>query len=376
MIRFLHFLVILANIAVIIEIADVHYIYKALRYNFVKIDNHDIFSHRIVEAGTGVPLPNAKDYNQKELPGALLKTFDQYRTVSFLVVQNDSVKSEHYWGVGAKDSYTNSFSMAKSVTSMLVGLAIHDGFIKGVDEPIGNYLPSFSEGEKAKITFKHLLQMASGLNWKESYILPISHTTESYYGTDLVKLVNKLEVVNEPGTVYYYKSGDTQLLNLALRQAIGKDLSTYTSEKLWKPLNAMHDAKWLLDHEDGNEKAYCCLISNARDFARLGLLYLHNGNWKGEQIIDSNYVQASIKPHLLPSLEDGMKPCNEYGYQWWSLDYKGEQIFYMRGILGQFILCVPSKNVVIVKLSHERSPRKDQAFEGVYQMLDFVDQAY
>src|SRR5690606_21613805 len=132
---------------------------------------------------------------------------------------------------------------------------------------------------------------ASGLNFQEAYSSPFNHTTDAYYGTDLRKLINSLEVDVSPGTQYRYKSGDTQLLEMVLRSATGKRMSQYASEKVWSKLGAAHPARWSLDHKEGDEKAYCCFYSNALDFARIGKLYQHKGYWEGRKVVSSSWVK-------------------------------------------------------------------------------------
>jgi len=203
---------------------------------------------------------------------------------------------EAYWDGYGKDSYSNSFSMAKSIVSLLVGCAINDGYIRSIDDPVGNYLPEFAEGDKAKITIKHLLTMSSGLSWDESYSTLFSLTTKGYYGNNLSQLVLNQTVVKEPGKTFEYRSGDTQLLSLIIEKATGETLSDYASEKIWTKVGAEHDALWCLDRNDGVEKAFCCFNSNARDFARFGQLVLNQGMWNGEQIVPASYLAEALTP--------------------------------------------------------------------------------
>jgi len=238
---------------------------------------------------------------------------------------------------------------------------------------VADFLPEFREGAKAKIRIKDLLRMSSGLNWDESYINPFSMTTESYYGSDLKKIIDRLEAVEEPGKAFAYKSGDTQVLAFVLQAATGKSLGQLVEEKLWRPLGAAHNAEWSVDKPDGMEKAYCCFFSNARDLARLGKLYLHNGIWNGDTIVPPAYVKASLTPTNLPKASDGSK-TNFYGYQWWLLPgYKGQNIFYARGILGQYIIVIPEKNLVIVRLGKERSEVIDNHPSDVRVIVDAVN---
>src|SRR5690606_33587242 len=134
---------------------------------------------------------------------------------------------EQYWDGYSEESLSNSFSVAKSIVSILVGIALQEGALQSIDQPVGDYLPEFKEGAKANITIKHLLWMSSGLNWDESYGNPLSVTTEAYYGSDLKKVVRRLEAVEKPGQQFEYKSGDTQVLGFVLEAATGKSLADY-----------------------------------------------------------------------------------------------------------------------------------------------------
>lgn len=328
------------------------YLFKAIYYNFAGIDDYKIFDNNTVPAGNAQPWPVSNAYNKITSPDDLNQLLAELKTVAVVVIKNDSLLYEKYWDGYSDSSLSNSFSVAKSITSLLIGTAIKEGKIKSVDEPVGNYLPEFKEGLAAKLRIKDLLTMSSGSNWDESYANPLSVTTESYYGSDLYKTATGVKIVKEPGTYHSYKSGDTELLGLILEKATGKPISAYASEKLWQPLGAEHPAKWSTDREDGSEKAFCCFNTNARDFARLGQLMLDSGKWKGNTIIDSVYYAQSITGCNIPD-EEG-EPCNYYGYQWWIRPaFPG--VFYARGILGQYIIVIPSKQIVLVRLGHKRS---------------------
>lgn len=364
-------LLVAANIA--IWATDSTYIYKALVYQQVDIDDLDLFGYNEIKAGNQPEeWAIGKDNNQQPLSKALRDTLEKYRSVAYLVIKDDSIRHEEYWEGYSPASYSNSFSMAKSVVSMLVGIAIQEGKIKSIDEPVSNYLPEFKEGEKAKITIKHLLQMASGLDFMESYSTPFNYTTEAYYGSDLQHMVSKLKVVEKPGSIYRYKSGDPQVLELILRKATGKTISEYLSEKVWTKIGAMHDAKWSIDHDGGDEKAYCCIYSNARDFARLGKLYMQHGKWKGQQLVDSSWVALTTTPNGLPD-EDGNPTSDEYGMQWWCLKRAGCNIFYMRGLGGQYVVCIPEKKTIIVRLGHDRSRQKID--NHPMDVITYIDEA-
>ncbi len=231
--------------------------------------------------------------------------------------------------------------MAKSWISTLVGIAIQEGKIESVNQKVCAFIPEFSIGENAKITIKHLLTMSSGLNWNEDYHNPIGQTAEAYYGNNLRELIVGLEVIDPPGKVFKYHSSCSQLLAFVVEEATGKTISEYASEKLWKPMGAKHPAFWNTDKKDGDEKAFCCINSNTRDFARLGKLYMHNGNWNGLQIIDSSYTKEATSAASLLD-EDGNRNVN-YGYQFWVAKRKGLDIYYARGLWGQYVICIPEK---------------------------------
>ncbi|NDK57101.1 serine hydrolase domain-containing protein [Pontibacter fetidus] len=362
----------LGLLAAWVHMADKNYVYKALVYNFADIDDNLIFDQRTIDAPAKAQhWPLAANYNKVTFPERLQSLHQQLESVAFLVIHKDSILYEQYWDGYSDKSKSNSFSMAKSIVSMLVGAALRDGVIKSIDQPVADFLPSFKEGAKQKITIKHLLTMSSGLNWDESYANPLSVTTEAYYGTNLKKVIKRLEAVEEPGQTFSYKSGDTQILGMVVEAATRKSLSQYAEEKLWKPLGAEHDAEWSVDNPTGTEKAYCCFFSNARDFARIGKLYLQNGIWNSDTIVDPAYVRVSITPNGLPT-ETG-EPA-DYGYQWWLLpNYKGQNIFYARGILGQYIIVIPEKELVIVRLGKQRDEKINNHPSEVLAMIDAVN---
>ena len=366
-------ILLLGLVAAWLHMADKNYVYKALVYNFADIDDNLIFDQREIDAPSKPqPWPKAANYNTITWPDSLQKMHEELESVAFLVIQNDSIVHEQYWEGYSDESLSNSFSMAKSIVSILVGAALRDGDIKTIDQPVADFLPSFKEGAKQKITIKHLLMMSSGLNWDESYANPLSVTTEAYYGTNLKKVIKRLEAVEDPGKQFSYKSGDTQILGMVVEAATRKSLSQYAEEKLWKPLGATHDAEWSVDNPTGIEKAYCCFFSNARDFARIGKLYLNNGSWNGDTIVDTAYVRASLTPNGL--LTASNKPA-DYGYQWWLLpNYKGQDIFYARGILGQYIIVIPESETIIVRLGKKRGERVNGHLSEVLAMIDAVNE--
>ena len=354
MTRFLNFrtLLLLSLLALAGFVASQPYLQQALLHGTADIDDHEVFANRTVKAGPHQPWKVAPDYNRKPLSDSARRAIESYETVAFLVIQRGEIRHEEYWEGYGTASLSNSFSVTKGIVSLLVGIAIDEGKIKNVDQPVGDFIPAFREGKNAQLTIKHLLTMSSELDWDESYFNPFSVTTKAYYGNNLTDLVMGLKVVKEPGLVNKYLSGNTQLLGFVVERATGKTLSDYASEKLWQPLGAQHAALWSLDREDGKEKAYCCFNSNARDFARLGQLVPNKGQWNGRQLVSEAYVAAAISRAGYLKDEAGTF-VDYYGYQFWVVDHKDLRIPYFRGILGQYIFVIPERNAVVVRLGKD-----------------------
>lgn len=350
--RLLIVLIIFLVLMGIFYLAAPKYVSRALIYQKVNIDDYEIFHNRRVKAEA--PVPWQASEGNKEIPQQHLESMQEYKPVAFLVVKDKKIVSEHYWEGYDKESHSNAFSATKSIVSLLVGIAYDKGHIKSLDQPLGDYFPEYASGRKSEVTIRHLLTMSSGLSWDESYGSLFSTTTEAYYGTDISSLVMDLELVENPGEEFKYLSGNTQLLGLLVSEATGTSLSEFASRHLWTPVGAVQDALWSLDDEGGDEKAYCCFNSNARDFARIGQLVLDSGRAYGKQVISAEYLRQATSPASY-LLDKHGEANNFYGYQWWIVNYKGHQVKYARGILGQYIFVIPDLNVVTVRLGHKRS---------------------
>jgi CubicO group peptidase (beta-lactamase class C family) len=353
-----------------LHIRNKNYYYKTLWYNIPGIFDNEIFESRIIHAAEQPQQWNyAAGYSRNTISAVLLDTLKKYQTTSLLFIQHDSIQIEMYFE-GAHDSTrSNSFSVSKSFVSALIGRAIKLGYIKSIDQPVSDYIKEFNEGDKKKITIRHLLTMSSGLDWDEAYSSLFSQTTEAYYGTQLEKQVLSLPVKRNPGIYFEYKSCDTEILAILLKHATGMHISEFMEKEFWSPMGAS-EASWSLDHANGIEKAYCCIYATAKDFARLGSLYLHKGNWKGMQLIDSAYVEQSVAAsHLLNPVTT--ISTDYYGFQWWLVsNYKGMSAFYMRGILGQNVIVIPSMDMVIVRMGHVRGNKIGMHYSEMYALLD------
>lgn len=337
------------------------YVYRAIYYTFLHgqtgpgIFDKDYFYSRKVATVNPQPWPLARDYNKKDISKEQQEELEKLNTTSFLVFRNDSLVYERYFeGFGQKE-VSNSFSMAKSLVSMLVGVALYEGKIASIDDKVSKYLPEYNEGSRKNITLRHLLSMSSGIEWNESSWNPLSHNAWAYYTTDLDNVMQTVEYTGDPGKVFDYKSGSTQVLAMVLQKVTGQKLSDYASEKIWKKIGAEQEAYWSLDHKDGVEKAYCCLYASSRDFARLGKLMLHCGKWNGERIMDSSFACESVRPANLKTTDGSSN--DRYGLTWWTTNHKGQHVFYARGIKGQYIICIPGENIMIVRTGHRRGEK-------------------
>lgn len=330
------------------------YLQTAIIYQQPDIDDYKIFENREIKTGEYIPWDSAVDYNKKQLSDSLVQKMDSLLPVAFLITQNGEIKYEKYWEEYSDSSLSNSFSVAKSIISLLIGIAIDDGFIKSTEQVVCDFIPEFKSEQNKNLKIKDLLTMSSGLDWDEHYSSPFSLTTQAYYGTDLKSLVKELKVVEPSGKVYKYLSGDTQILALVIESATGMTVAEYASEKLWKRIGAKNPALWSVDNPEGVEKAYCCFNSNARDFARIGQLLLNEGMYDDKQVISKSYLDSALFPASFLKDEDG-KQVDFYGYQFWMMKYRGYRIPFARGILGQYIFVIPGKSAVVVRLGHKRN---------------------
>lgn len=322
-------------------------------YNFADIKDYKKFPSRPLKSNENKfkfystvngKYPDSLKMGDNRKPVSIDQMLADNKTVAFLIIKNDTIQYEKYFNDYDQESVITSFSMAKSVTSILIGCALDEGLIKSIEEPITNYIPELRKNGFEKVTIKHVLQMTSALKFNESYFNPFGQAASFYYGTNLKREVFKLKLKGEPGQKFEYVSGNTQLLGFILERALkDKTITQYFQEKLWTPLEMEYDASWSIDRKkDGIEKTFCCINARARDFAKIGRLYLNKGNWNGKQIVSAKWVEAST---MLDTSEGSV---NEYQYQWWLPSTTGD--FSAEGILGQYIYVNPAKNMVIVRM--------------------------
>ncbi len=319
---------------------------------------HDYKTHptRLVASG-GAPQywPLDSNFNKVVIPDSLLQIMDSNDTHAFLVFQDGKLLYEKYWDGYTPKTLSGSFSAAKSMISLLIGIALDEGKIKSLEEPVGNYVPHFKEAGLEKVRIKDLLTMSSGTNYKESDKSYFSMNAYGYYGDDEEYMVNKMAFKEPAGVHWEYRSGDTQVLGLIVEKAFGQNISTLVSERFLKPMGAEEDALWLLDGDKKHEKAFCCFNGVARDYARFGELVLRNGNWKGKQIVSEKYVKEATTPasYLKDPTENG-NPVDFYGYQYWMVNEQGHDIVFQNRLFGQYVYVIRDKNAVVVRLGESK----------------------
>lgn len=367
------FLILLAAIVAVIYIFDLSYLVRAVRVTYLTghktafLEDYTYFDNREIKKGTAQPWNISENYNKVKSTKKLEQTHKELQTTSFLIIKSDSIWHESYYDIGAVDSKTNSFSVAKSIVTSALGKAIDLGMIPNLDTKVMDYLPELTGEFANEVTVGDLASMASGQKWDEHYYGPTSVTTQAYFKKDLRKLMLSLPIENRPGEKFIYQSGDTQLLAMVLEKATKMTLADFLSQYFWQPMGMEQDALWQIDHaDDGIEKAYCCIASNARDFAKFGKLYMQGGMWNGKQILSTAFVFLSINPRF--------KDSPQYGYGWWLSTYKNKHIYYMRGHLGQFVIVIPEDELIIVRLGHLKGEQTttDPHSNDLYIYIDEV----
>jgi CubicO group peptidase (beta-lactamase class C family) len=289
--------------------------------------------------------------------GSLERYLQASGTTAFLVVQDDKLLYERYFNGYDQRSVNTSFSMAKSFASALVGLAIDEGHIKSVDEPITNYLPELLKKDKRfkSITIRNLLTMSSGIKYEEGATLPWSEAaddTKTYYSTDLRELALNSQIEGKAGQYFEYNNYNPLLVGMILERATGIHVAHYLQQKLWKPMGMEADGSWSLDSKkDGFEKMESGVNARARDFARFGMLFAKEGNWRGKQLISRGWVEQSTRP------DTSTDPSQDYQYFWWVNTPNGKNHFSAQGNYGQYIYVAPEKDLVIVRLGKEEGEK-------------------
>jgi len=302
---------------------------------------------RIISSGKNIhPLPKGAPLDIGTDVDAYMK--DQ-RTAALVIIQEGKLRLEKYGLDFGPSGRWTSFSVAKSITSTLVGAAIKDGYIKSIDDKVSDYIPDLRGSVYDNVTIKQLLTMTSGVKWNEDYGDPKSdvalfnaHKAEP--GVDVtVSYMRKLKREAPPGTKWVYKTGETNLIGVLASSGSKKNLSDYLSEKIWRPFGMEQEASWLLG-STGHEISGCCIQASTRDFARFGLFMLGGGIADGKSVLPDDWIAEATVNHVNTNM-----PGYGYGYQWWTWD---DGTYMAQGIFGQGIFIDPERQLIIASNSN------------------------
>jgi CubicO group peptidase (beta-lactamase class C family) len=300
-----------------------------------------------------------------------LDTFlEENSTQAFIVIQDDAILYENYFNDTQRETMVTSFSVAKSFVTALIGIALAEGYIDSVDDPITDYLPELSQRDPRfkDITIRHLMTMSGGVGFEEMRaILNGDDPLTTYYPDQRKAALEFTDIVDPPGEYFLYNKYYPQLLGMIIERSTGMSVSEFMQEKLWQPMGAEFEASWSLDSEEsGFEKMEAGLNARAIDFAKFGRLYLNHGNWNGEQVIPADWVadstqvdQATLNDSYYAN-EMGQVLKNDlqgyYKYMWYGFFQGNGYDFAAEGDHGQFIYVSPDKNLIIVRNGYEYGP--------------------
>lgn len=314
-----------------------------------------------------------KKFNFKNNAYLVDDFIEETKTTGLLIIKDDNIKYEKYYLGGDKNTLFSSNSMGKSFVSALMGIAISEGYINSVDEPIGKYIPQFKNTDLENIPIKACLQMASGIKFDEEKDLS-KFSIKTLLGVSPMKLIAKCGIEEKPFTHRKYLSINTEILGEVITKATGYSLSKYMEEKLWKKIGVQSNAYWTLNNN--KELAMGGLNISLRDYARFGRLYLNNGIYNKEQIIPKEWIEQSLdnsSPYSRPDKNNSIENAIGYGYQWWIPD-GDEKEFLAIGVYGQFLYINPLRNIIIVKTSADSNFNKpDYEIKNIEFFRSIVD---
>jgi CubicO group peptidase (beta-lactamase class C family) len=277
-------------------------------------------------------------------------------TLAFLVIKDDTILYEDYFNGNQRDSIVTSFSIAKSVTSLLIGRAIDDGYIEGLDDPVTEYIPELLETDPAyqHITLGHLLSMKSGIAFKDTDI-PWHDKSRAYYHPNLREVVTNLPISNAPGEEFVYNTFNPIILGIVIERATGQSVVQYFETSFWQQLGMEYDASWSIDSEaDSMAKMESGLNARAIDFAKIGRLVLHRGNWNGNQVVSESWIEDSTKidpNNLVSKFGDNLY----YQNGWWIVGPSDSDRYTIEGWghLGQYLYIFPEENMLVLRFGTE-----------------------
>ena len=329
-------------------------------YNFLNMDM--VFPTIGIAASKDPHVFPEKQFNLPEFYELDGKQFDLSQALEYfqsdgmVVLHNGHLVYENYWLGNSKDSKHISWSVAKSFLSALIGIALEDGLIDDLDDPITKYLKDFVGTGYEDIPIKDILQMSSGVTFNEDYADYNSDINRFgraiAQGTSMREFAKTLKNGKKSGTYNHYVSIDTQMLAMLLQEVTGMSVTKNLQEKIWNKVGMEHDAYYMVD-DTGMEVALGGLNASVRDYAKFGLLYLNKGRWNGEQVVPEKWVESSYNAdaaHLLPGENELSSNSWGYGYQWWIPGFPDTD-YLAAGIYNQYIYIDPVTNVVIAKTS-------------------------
>jgi CubicO group peptidase (beta-lactamase class C family) len=342
------------------------YAYRSYVWGASDIMDYEKFPYRdILNTPPAFQFRQASDSGSYQPPADFDDLLNKSGTTAFIIIRDDINLFEKYYNGFARDSWFTSFSVAKSFDSAMIGMAISEGLIGSVDDPVTKYLPELSGRGLDDLTIRNLLKMDCGVNYHESELLDVlgfqSDDSKTYYMPDLRGLALTIKPSKEAiGTCFHYNNYYPILEGMILERTTGMSVSQYLQERIWKPLGMEYPATWSINQVgDGLEKMESGLNARAIDFAKFGRLYLNKGNWNGVQIIPEDWVVESTAPDpndKRPQIGDVQlpKPDGYYQYHWWGTKRENGLYDYTAvGHLGQYIFVRPDKNLIIVRLGTE-----------------------
>jgi CubicO group peptidase (beta-lactamase class C family) len=318
---------------------------RALVWMDADVDDYKRFPSRAIPAGNEVEeLRRLSTPKRIGPPDAFLV---ENGTTAFIVLRGDRVLREDYYNGSSREAVQTSFSVAKSFMSTLIGIAIDQGLIEAVDDPITAYIPELGERDDNfdRITIRHLMTMSSGIHYEEEGT-PWSDDTTTYYAPDLRAAALSAEIEEPPGKRFHYNNYNLLIAGMILERAIDEQISDFTARELWQPMGAEADASWSLDSEGGFEKSESGINARAIDFARFGLLMLREGRRDGEQVVPAKWVQEAT------ALDSARDPVDRYQYWWW-IDTERPGRYYAAGNKGQYVYVAPDKDAVVVRMGRD-----------------------
>ena len=346
---------------------------RAMIWMDADVGDQQRFPARIIPAGDSVsPLPRGPELDLGPSPLGGPTGFDgflrQTSTTSFLVVRDDRVVYERYIGGSDRRTLHTTWSVAKSVLSTIVGIAVEEGQIGSLDDPVTAYLPELARRDPRfdRITLRHLLTMSSGMRyWDTDFPWPFADDSYTYYGPNLREVaLEGSEIEGPPGEEFLYNNYNPLLLGLVLERVTGTSVSEYASARLWQPLGAERDATWSLDSADsGFEKMESGVNATTADYARFGLAFLHGGEWAGSRIVSEEWVREAT------ALDTTTDPAENYQYYWW-VDLERPGRFYALGNYGQYLYVAPDTGTVIVRTGSDWGIENDAWLEVLRDVAD------